>query len=230
MPITIQGGGGTVGGGGLELHITTEPNTNVRLLATPSAGFTYDKTITSDDAGIAVFKELKPGLYRAEATLSSAKVYRKYFNIVWQYDGRLMPNVKYSGTPNIDLATGTANTTYADNLEINDVVTIPGAHTLEIEVWCSTENVRYDWLAIYPAGITPSSSNYEQASISGGKLGGPSNSGSTDFSKPSSSKKFTVSGDTAQFYFKSDSSTSYYGYYAVITGYDNSTGIPEPEL
>lgn len=228
MPITIQGGG-TVGGGGLELHITTEPNTNVRLLATPSAGFTYDKTVTSDDAGIAVFKGLKSALYRAEATLSGAKVYRKYFTLVDQYDGRLKPIVKYSGTPNIDLATGTANTTYGNSLKRNDVVTIPGAHTLEIEVWCSTENVSYDWLAIYPAGVTPSESNYGKASISGGKLGGQSNSGSSASSKPSSSKKFTVSGDTAQFYFKSDGSVGNYGYYAVITGYDNSTNIPEPE-
>ena len=228
MPITIQGGG-TSSGGGLELHITTEPNTDVRLLATPSAGFTYDKTVTSDDDGIAVFKGLKGAYYRVEATLSSAKVYRKYFTLVDQYDGRLKPTVKYSGTPNIDLATGTANTTYGNSLERNDVVTIPGAHTLEIEVWCSTENVSYDWLAIYQAGITPSSSNYSSARISGGKLGGQSNSGSSSSSKPSSSKKFTVSGDTAQFYFKSDGSVGNYGYYAVITGYDNSTDIPEME-
>lgn len=224
MPITYQRLGTVGGGGGLTLNITTYPNVDVRLTATISSGFDYDKTITSDDDGIAVFNGLKGGTYKA-----SAPSFIKHFVLEDQYDGRLMPIVKYSGTPNIDLSTGNAKSVYGNGLGRNDIVTIPGAHTLDIEVWCSTENVSYDWLAIYPAGVTPSGSNYDQASISGGKLGGKSNSGSSAASKPSSSKKFTVSGDTAQFYFKSDASVGNYGYYAVITGWDNATGSQEPE-
>lgn len=124
---------------------------------------------------------------------------------------------KYSHTANID-DTGAANGTYASSLSTTDTVTIPGAAKLTIDVWYSTEGTSYDWLAIYPAGVTPSSSNYSSASISGGKLGdgrATSKSGATH-------KQFTVNGDTAQFYFKSDGSANYYGYYATITdGYDS---------
>ena len=116
---------------------------------------------------------------------------------------------KYSSTPNIDIR-GIATETYADNLSINDVVTIEGATSLSIEVWYSTEGESYDWLAIYPAGVKPTKDNYSLATISNGKLGGGSSTEKTYH------KTFTVSGNTAQFYFKSDYSGTYYGYYAII--------------
>ncbi|MDY6280405.1 MAG: BspA family leucine-rich repeat surface protein [Roseburia faecis] len=124
---------------------------------------------------------------------------------------------KYSHTANID-DTGAANGTYASNLSTTDTVTIPGAAKLTIDVWYSTESTNYDWLAIYPAGVTPSNSNYSSASISGGKLG----DGRVTSKSEATRKQFTVNGDTAQFYFKSDGSANYYGYYATITdGYDS---------
>ena len=119
---------------------------------------------------------------------------------------------KRSHTANIDDA-GNATGTYASNLAANDVVTIPGAETLTIDVWCSTESTGYDWLAIYPAGIEPSASNYANATISGGKLGG----GQATTKARATHKTFTVEGDTAQFFFRSDSSGNYYGYYAVVS-------------
>ena len=134
---------------------------------------------------------------------------------------------KYSHTANID-DTGAANGQYASNLNTTDTVTIPGATKLTIDVWYSTESTSYDWLAIYPAGVVPSSSNDAQASISNGKLGG----GSSYSKSNATHKQFIVNGDTAQFYFKSDGSANYYGYYATITAdsydsYDATSGTYE---
>ena len=130
---------------------------------------------------------------------------------------------KYSHTSNID-DTGVASSVYANNLSVNDVVTIDGAESIDIEVWYSTESARYDWLAIYQKGVTPASGNYSSATISNGKLAG--HGSYTGYTKPEDSdttyhKTYTVNSDTAQFYFKSDSSTGYYGYYAIISGTGN---------
>ena len=127
---------------------------------------------------------------------------------------------KYSHTPNID-DTGKASSVYSNNLSITDVVTIPGASTLEIEVWFSTESASYDWLAIYPTGVAPASGNASLATISGGKLAG--HGSYSGYTKPADDdtvyhRTFIVDGDTAQFFFRSDSSSNYYGYYAIIKG------------
>lgn len=122
------------------------------------------------------------------------------------------PIKKYSHTANIDDA-GNATGTYASNLAANDAVTIPGAGVLTIDVWFSTESTSYDWLAIYPPGIEPTVGNYASAAISGGKLGG----GQATAKAGATHKTFTVEGDTAQFFFRSDSSGNYYGYYAVVS-------------
>ena len=121
--------------------------------------------------------------------------------------------IKYSHTDNID-DEGNATGTYKANLSTNDVVTIPGATKLTIDVWHATGVKLYDWLAIYPKGITPSSLNYLKATISNGKLGG-----SFATEKDSATHDtFEVNDDTAQFYFKSNGISEYYGYYAVVKG------------
>ena len=121
--------------------------------------------------------------------------------------------IKYSHTDNID-DEGNATGTYKANLSTNDVVTIPGATKLTIDVWHATGVKLHDWLAIYPKGITPSSLNYLKATISNGKLGG-----SFATEKDSATHDtFEVNDDTAQFYFKSNKISEYYGYYAVVKG------------
>ena len=121
--------------------------------------------------------------------------------------------IKYSHTDNID-DEGNATGTYKANLSTNDVVTIPGATKLTIDVWHATGLKLHDWLAIYPKGITPSSLNYLKATISNGKLGG-----SFATEKDSATHDtFEVNDDTAQFYFKSNGISEYYGYYAVVKG------------
>ena len=124
--------------------------------------------------------------------------------------------VRYSHTPNID-DNGVATGKYERDLNRNDIVTVPNSDILTIDVWFSTENEYNDWLAIYPAGVTPQTYNYEKATISGGRLGG----GRSE-TKPTDEeyhRTYLVEGDTVQFFFRSDSSSEYYGYYAVVTGH-----------
>jgi uncharacterized repeat protein (TIGR02543 family) len=125
---------------------------------------------------------------------------------------------KYSHTSNIDDA-GVANSKIYDcNLRTTDTVTIPGATSIQIDVWYSTESTSFDWLAIYPKGVTPDSGNSDKATISSGKLG----DGREYEKKNATHKTFTVNDDTAIFYFQSDSSSCYYGYYAVVSGEGNA--------
>ena len=101
---------------------------------------------------------------------------------------------------------------------------------MNIEIWYATGYYASDWVAIYPAGVTPTSSNYSQATISNGRVGGYNSSYSTTKPADDSSyhKTFTADGDTAQFYFHSDYSSNYYGYYAIITGVEKKyTGDKE---
>ena len=115
---------------------------------------------------------------------------------------------KISKTSNVK-NDGSANETYSGNQSVTDVVTIAGAESLEVTITYATESTSYDWVCIYYGSVTPSSSN-SSSSISG-KLGGGGNTKTT--------KTFTIPGDTVQFYFKSDGSVHYYGYYATVTAY-----------
>ena len=101
---------------------------------------------------------------------------------------------------------GTQSGGYGDNVSDTQTVTIPGASSLKVTVTYQTESTSYDWLAIYDGSVTPSRSNYEDSIT--GKLGGTTKV---------EDQVFIIPGDTAQFYFRSDSSSSnYYGYYAIV--------------
>lgn len=101
---------------------------------------------------------------------------------------------------------GTQSGGYGDNVSDTQTVTIPGASSLKVTVTYQTESTSYDWLAIYDGSVTPSQSNYEDSIT--GKLGGTTKV---------EDQVFIIPGDTAQFYFRSDSSSSnYYGYYAIV--------------
>ena len=130
--------------------------------------------------------------------------------------------VKYSHTPNIN-DSGYASNNYENNLSRTDTVTIPGAEQLEVTVYYSTESTSFDWVCVYGNNVSyPSDSNIS-SSISG-KLGGGKKSYSTvnssGYQKACSKYTTTVPGDTVKFYFKSDGSGNYYGYYAIITAYN----------
>ena len=101
---------------------------------------------------------------------------------------------------------GTQSGGYGNNVSDTQTVTIPGASSLRVTVTYQTESTSFDWLAIYDGSVTPSQSNYEDSIT--GKLGGTTKV---------ENQVFIIPGDTAQFYFRSDSSNSnYYGYYAIV--------------
>ena len=132
----------------------------------------------------------------------------------------------YSHTPNVN-DDGTNTKTYSSYMNINDDLVFPGAHRLEIEIWYGTEGTT-DWIGIYPGGVTPSSSNYSEATISNGKLGGCSTS-TKPADNSSCHKYFTVQGDEVQFFFHSDSSREYYGYYAIVTAPNGTHAVSASE-
>ena len=120
---------------------------------------------------------------------------------------------KYSHTPNIS-DDGVQSGNYANNLNLNDVVNIPGASSLHVVLTYAGESASYDYVCAW-TGSNPSytaSSNYSSAiSVNGTqKFGG--GTGNT--------VEFDVQGDTVTFGYKSDSSGcgNGYGYYAVVTG------------
>lgn len=125
-------------------------------------------------------------------------------------------SIKYSHTPNIN-DDGTKKSSYSNNLNLTDVVTIPGATKLHVVIKYEGEDTRYDYACIWegnhPEYTAPA--NYSSGiSIDGtNKFGGSSGT--------IQEKEIDINGDTVTFGFKSDSSGTGkigYGYYAVITG------------
>ena len=119
---------------------------------------------------------------------------------------------KYSHTPNIS-DDGVQSGNYANNLNLNEVVTIPGATKLHVILTYGGESASYDWVCIWE-GAHPdytASNNYGTAVRINGtsKFGG--GNGTT--------VECDIAGDTVTFGFRSDSSGcgNGYGYYAVVT-------------
>lgn len=118
---------------------------------------------------------------------------------------------QYSHTANIS-DDGVQNGNYADNLNTNEVITIPGASQLHVTLTYGGEGASWDWVSVW-TGSHPdytASGNYSSGITVNGnqKFGG--GSGTTI--------EFDVTGESVTFGFKSDSSNGGYGYYAVVTG------------
>ena len=165
-------------------------------------GAEYNPTITYDANQIGVF---------ASGSTTNAVTYHT------ESDDATVNEVRYSHTPNID-DNGDASGTYANNLKTKaDVVSIPGAKSLHVTMYCSTESTSYDWACVW-AGNHPdytADGNYSSSELGAttGKFGG---------GRQTSKSKATVyegdiAGDTVTFAFRSDGSAAYYGYYAVVT-------------
>lgn len=99
---------------------------------------------------------------------------------------------KTSKTSNVSGDGSSYSGGYGDNKTLTDKVTIPGAKELKVTITYATESTSYDWVCVYDGKTTPSAYNYS-SSVSG-KLGGSTKT----------TKTFTVTGDTAQFFFRSD--------------------------
>lgn len=123
------------------------------------------------------------------------------------------PITKFAGTSNINLQTGQASGTYSDNLNTNTIVTIPGAATLHVELWYSTEATR-DYVCMWEGAHSDYTAPRNVDSSITGKLHGGASSSFSNATKV----EYDVQNESVTFGFYSDSSVTYYGYYAKITG------------
>lgn len=123
-------------------------------------------------------------------------------SVLIAHEDTVVPVVKTSSTPNV-VNKDVYTSDYGTNWEKYDVITIPGASSIEVELTYQTESNSYDYVQIMTG---------EVSSASGTKYGGTTKT----------TKTLTFSDtDTITIYFKSDiSQSTYFGYYAVVTGYD----------
>lgn len=125
--------------------------------------------------------------------------------------------IRYSHTANIS-DDGTRSGNYANNLNTNEVITIPGTSQLHVLLTYGGESASYDWVSVW-AG------NYPSYTASGNYSSGVTVNGTQKFGGGSSTTiEFDVAGDSVTFGFKSDGSNGGYGYYAVVTG-NNSAAV-----
>lgn len=148
------------------------------------------------------------------------------FNIKKSIDGKHVDDLpvyeKYAHTSNID-DTGKAKDVYNNSLNETNVVTIPGASRLHVELYYSTESTSYDWACVWAGNHSDYNpyTNYQSSQL--GSVTGKIGDGNKSTSYNSASVlEGDINGDAVTFGFRSDSSGGYYGYYAVVTGYDQN--------
>ena len=126
---------------------------------------------------------------------------------------------RYSHTSNVNDA-GVASGNYANSLSTTDTVTIDGASSLNVTIYYDAESTTYDWVSVYQSPFTISNTNDATVSATTGNLSGKLSgrkSGRTTNYSTWYTQTYTVTGDTVKFHFRSDSSDTYYGYYAIVT-------------
>ena len=208
--------------------------TSITIRGTSCIGYTkmFEYACTASSAQITVYcdssnQDLVQNMIATKSNNSNVVLGGTHYKVTYEDTApisRYAPITRYSHTANID-NNGIANNVYGNNLNATDTITIPGASRLNIEVWYSTEGISYDWLCIYDGSVTPSANNF--ASSKTGKLGG----GTKVYKDGATHETISIDGNTAKFYFKSNGSGGFYGYYAVVTGYDsNGNIIKESEL
>lgn len=128
-----------------------------------------------------------------------------------------VPVKKYSHTPNID-DQGTQNGNYSNNMNTSDVVTIHGASNLHVKIIYGGESGTYDWVCMWQGSHPDYTAFNNYNSSVTDKLGGGNHTNT------SNTKEYDVSGDTVTFGFRSDGGGvgDGYGYYAVVTGFDEN--------
>ena len=124
---------------------------------------------------------------------------------------------KYSHTSNIN-DQGVASGTYPASQATKDVVTIPGATQLNVQIYYATRSssyaAAYAFTGEYTGSISSSTTGYLKKYTSG--QGTTKETANTD--------TFTVTGDTVTFgFYSSYRSSRYYGYYAIVTAEVDST-------
>ena len=125
------------------------------------------------------------------------------------------PDIKYSHTPNID-NTGKASDGYDENLNLNDVVTIPGAYRLHIKLYYNGNGYTCVWAGNHPE--YNASDYYDQGkSQLGIHKGSFSYSNWSLAMSDAKTAEGYINGDTVTFGFSDRWGEGCYGYYAVIS-------------
>ena len=101
---------------------------------------------------------------------------------------------------------GTTSTQYSSSQNVKDLITIPGASSLNVTITYQTEAC-CDWVCVYE-GDSSNTSKCTTANSVSGPLANATRTTTT----------FEISGDTATFFFHSDGSVQNYGYYAIVEG------------
>lgn len=136
------------------------------------------------------------------------------------HQGHTKSTKKTSRTANLN-EKGEQNGVYSHNLASKDVVTMPGASKLKVTLRYYVERY-YDYVYViegeYGGAISNNSPTTYVAKVTGG---------SGDYS----TAEYEVDGDSVTFGMYTDNSgLSYYGYYAIVEGYDSEGNlICEPE-
>ncbi|MBR6252959.1 MAG: BspA family leucine-rich repeat surface protein [Clostridia bacterium] len=161
------------------------------------------------------------------------------------YEIKTTPGIKYSHTPNID-NDGVATETYDEPYKQTDIVTITGASYLDVDIWYSTENrggtmvytpldcvevtadFDMDFTDIGTDDTDPDALETDNARYDGVTLylyGGCASTKESAYHM----ENIRCNGDTVKFYFESDydDPDTYYGYYAIVTGYDTLGNVIE---
>ena len=150
----------------------------------------------------------------------SKKYVLKYNSSDTTHEGNTRSKKIVSHSANVN-DKGEQNSTYNNNLATSDVVTMPGASKLKVTLRYRTES-SYDYVYTIKG---------EYSGVIGGRSPstyvGKVSGGSGDYS----TREYEIDGDTVTFGFYTDSSgLAYYGYYAVVEGYDSDGNlICDPE-
>ena len=204
------------------VHFDKNLSTATGTMADESFEVGESKALTSnnfsDSSGIYVFNGWNTkadGLGRSYSNEQLVEYLTKNSSITL-YAQWKNTTIAYSHTSNINDA-GVANGTYLSSQYVTDAIKLDGASKLKVEIWYSTENISWDWVELRDSSGTKLTTDANGTNISfSGCLGGGRST-----SKPSDDsdyhKTFYIDGDTVQFYFQSNESGNYYGYYAIIT-------------
>lgn len=169
------------------------------------SGYGYHAVVSGSGKGITIVNQSIENPAPETGTLELSKIVKGGKNQT--------TFTKYSHSSNLS-DDGTKNGNYSNNLNTNDVVSIPGASKLHVKLTYAGESDSYDYVCAWE-GSQPTyradSNNSSAISVNNKKKFG-GGSGTT--------VEFDVPGDTVTFGFKTDSSGcgNGYGYYAVVTG------------
>ena len=128
-----------------------------------------------------------------------------------------------SKTPNIG-NDGVATSQYANSQNLTDVIPLYGTLETDVVIKYRTESTSYDWLYIKDSAgnIIKRDADGVQVGDSNGKIGG----GGSNNLTPSNTVHYRFTQDELQFVWRTDSSVTSYGYYAVITPTYITSPIP----